>query len=317
MLEGGGPAEWEGGRGEEWRARSGKVRFLPPPQAELSWGLEKDGDPQKARVKVEAGPFVPLPVWGSHRPAGPFPRTRGGSLPHLGWDHSEVQRGAKEGAWESGSSHRQEWASPTAEAETLKTSEHQWGTSGCLARSGSGPWTWGQRRLPPRSWDLKSRDQAAPRDPMEKEAGRLIPWSHFPSASISFQHPHLLNTSSSWGQGDIKMGTTQVSSAGSREEWGAWSLCKACRSPCLAVAAWVQGQPGVSHGFKTLSPPCCEVRSTLLSTQRSACWERGATVTEKEPRTPSLGNWRGGPPPSCPAPFPVPEDGFRSTREQH
>lgn len=78
MLEGGGPAEWEGGRGEEWRARSGKVRFLPPPRAELSWGLEKDGDPQKARVKVEAGAFVPLPVWGSHRPAGSFPHTSRG-----------------------------------------------------------------------------------------------------------------------------------------------------------------------------------------------------------------------------------------------
>ena len=102
------------------------------------------------------------------------------------------------------------------------------------------------------------------------------------------------------------MGTTQVSSAGSREEWGGCSLCKACRSPCLAVAGWVQGQPGVSRGFNTLSPPCCDVRSTLLSTQRSACWERGATVTKKEPRTPSLGNWRGGPPPSCPAPVKTP-----------
>lgn len=80
---GGGPAEWDGGRGKEWRARRGKVRFLPPPRAELSWGLKKDGDPQKARVKVEAGGFHPTSCLGFAQTSWPISPHQQGAVCHI------------------------------------------------------------------------------------------------------------------------------------------------------------------------------------------------------------------------------------------
>ena len=198
MLEGGRRPCRVGGRkrgGAE--GREGKSQIPASPSGWALLGARKEWRPSKSQSQSGSRGLLSQFLFGVRTDQlAHFPTAAGRSLPHLGWDPSEVQRDAEDGGWEPGSSHRQGWASPTAEAEALKQRAPV-GTPGCLARSGSGPWTWGQRGLPPRSWDLKSRDKAAPRDPTEKEPGKSVPWSHFPPLSVSCQHRHLLNPNSS------------------------------------------------------------------------------------------------------------------------
>ena len=77
MLEGGRRPCRVGGRtrgGAE--GREGKSQIPASPSGWALLGARKEWRPsKKPESKWKQGAFVPVPVWGSHRPAGPFPHS--------------------------------------------------------------------------------------------------------------------------------------------------------------------------------------------------------------------------------------------------
>lgn len=86
MLEPGRRPCSVGGREEEGRSGGPggeKSDSWPPPRAELSWGLQKDGDPQNARVRVDAGGFRPSSSLGFAQTSWPISPQQQGAVCHI------------------------------------------------------------------------------------------------------------------------------------------------------------------------------------------------------------------------------------------
>lgn len=77
-----------------------------------------------------------------------------------------------------------------------------------------------------------------------------------------------------------------------------------------------RGQPRAQGPAWAPDPPasCRGVKPTLLPSQRSSCWEKGARSAEGEPQTPSVRERVGVPRLLVPPPRPAPEDGLRAPR---
>lgn len=156
----------------------------------------------------------------------------------------------------------------------------------------------------PQGRDIQSGTRQSPGTPQGRNQGRKHPGLTLLPIPLSCQCPHLPNPASSTGQGDLGVGS--IRDPEQRGEMGC---------PWTATPG---NRPGAQGPAWTPDPPasCCEVKPTLLSSQGSSCWGKGARSSEEEPQMPSV---RKRMRLACLLVLPrytVPEEGLRAPGEQ-